>query len=226
MLLVPASDLLIRSLQLLRLPVACSLGVVTTVLLLYLMQSLIDSGEKAFTDLNSGTIVDFVRLKEDPLLQTKRRKPQPPPAPDQPPPPIRQHEMITKVDNPWSSKFVAPLINVNVSNSTAFYSDGEYLPILKVQPNYPHLALKKGMFGWVIVEFTVDDNGRVIDPIVTDNCVTISYPNRTDCYDRPGRIFDKPALAAASKFKYKPKIVDGVAIATTGVRHLISFELN
>lgn len=226
MLIVSQADLLTRSLQLLKIPVALFLGIVTTVFLLYLMQSLIESGEDAITDYDSGRMVDFVRLKEDPVVQTKNRKPKPPPSPDEPPPPIQQQQMLTQIDNAWTTKFTPPPVNVDMSNSANFYSDGEYLPIIKVQPNYPTRALQRGMFGWVIVEFTVDDLGRVIDPTVIENCVDIYTPNKTHCEDRPGRIFDKPALAAASKFKYKPKVVDGKAIETIGVRHLITFELD
>ena len=226
MLLVPASDILTRSLRLLKLPVAVFFGVVTTVLLLYLMQSLIDSGEQAITNSNFGRMVDFVRIKEEPIVQTRKRRPQPPPIPDQPPPPIKQQAMVTELGGARSSKFYAPMVDIAMSATTGFYSDGEYMPILKVLPVYPQWALQRSMFGWVIVEFTVDDIGRVIDPIVIDNCVEFFSHTRTQCTDRPGRIFDKPAMDAAKKFKYKPKIVNGIAIATTGVRHLISFELD
>ena len=39
--------------------------------------------------------------------------------------------------------------------------DGEYLPIVKVQPIYPRRALQRGIQGYVIVEFTVTKNGSV-----------------------------------------------------------------
>lgn len=39
-------------------------------------------------------------------------------------------------------------------------------------------------------------------------------------------MFDKAALAAVAKFKYKPRIVDGRPIATSGVKNMITFELD
>ena len=215
-----------RFLQVLKYPVAVFAATLTTVMLLYLMQYLIDSGEDAITGQDSGRIVDFIRLKEEPALEVKKRKAKQPPLPDEPPPPIAQQVAATTVDSAWTTRFTPPTLNLNMSSTASFHSDGEYLPILKVQPVYPQRALQRGMFGWVVVQFTVDDIGRVIDPIVIENCVEIFTYNRTECLDSPGRIFDKPAIDAAAKFKYKPKIIDGNAIATSGVKHLISFELD
>jgi len=38
-------------------------------------------------------------------------------------------------------------------------------------------------------------------------------------------VFDKSALRAASKFKYKPKVIDGEPVETAGVQNKIIFEL-
>lgn len=42
-------------------------------------------------------------------------------------------------------------------------SDGEYLPIVKVQAAYPRRALQRGIEGYVVVEFTVTKQGSVRD---------------------------------------------------------------
>ena len=47
-----------------------------------------------------------------------------------------------------------------------------------------------------------------------------------EVYILQNRMFDKPALAAVIKFKYKPRVVDGEAIATSGVKNMITFELD
>ena len=50
-------------------------------------------------------------------------------------------------------------VNTSISLSSSGFglapSDGEYLPIVKVQPVYPRRALSRGIEGYVIVEFTV-----------------------------------------------------------------------
>jgi protein TonB len=215
-----------RLLLVLKYPVTFIFGAISTVMLFYLMQYLIDSGESALTESPNLRIVDFIRLKEEPEVQTKKRRPKPPPAPDEPPPEIQQTTADIAIDDSWSARFNAPLAEINMNSNTSFQSDGEYLPILKVQPVYPRNALQRGLFGWVIVEFTVDELGRVVDPIVVESCVESFSPKRLTCENRPGRTFDRAALQAAAKFKYKPKVIDGVPIETAGVRNLITFELN
>ena len=94
---------------------------------------------------------------------------------------------------------------------TAGSADGDYLPIVKVAPVYPRRAVDRGIEGYVIVEFTVTKTGAVRNPRVVE-------------YD-PSTIFNKAALAAALKFKYKPRIVNGEAIEVHGVLNKITFKL-
>jgi periplasmic protein TonB len=89
--------------------------------------------------------------------------------------------------------------------------DGEYLPIVKVAPNYPRRAAAKGIEGYVVVEFTVTSLGTVADPVVVES--------------DPADIFDREALAAVKKFKYKPKVENGKPVDVKGVRNIIRFEL-
>ena len=90
-------------------------------------------------------------------------------------------------------------------------ADGDYLPIVKVAPVYPRRAVDLGIEGYVIVEFTVTKSGSVKDPVV------IEY--------HPSTIFNKAAIAAALKFKYKPRIVNGEPIEVRGVLNKITFKL-
>ncbi len=215
-----------RVLAIVKFPAIFTLGTIVTISLLYLMQYLIASGEEAITGVNSGNMVQFIRIKEDRQVQVKQRRPKPPPEPQEPPPPIKESTDKVAIEDAFTTQFRAPPSDINISNTASFSSDGEYLPILKVQPVYPRAALERGLFGWVLLEFTVDELGRVIDPVIISNCVESYSPSRVSCSDRPGRMFDKAALAAAGKFKYKPRIVDGEAIATAGVKNMVTFELD
>jgi protein TonB len=215
-----------RTLNFFRLPAAFLLSVLVTAMLFYLMQFLIDSGEKALTEGKAGQIVDFTRVKEVAAVETRKRRPKPPPLPDEAPKVIKPTLQADTNPEAWSNRFEAPITDVAVNSSLNFRSDGEYLPILKVQPNYPQRALERGLVGWVVVEFTVDEIGRVIDPIVVDNCVLTWTPELEQCADSPRKTFDKSALSAAARFKYKPKVIDGQAIATVGVRNMITFSLD
>ena len=87
---------------------------------------------------------------------------------------------------------------------------GRYLPLVKVQPQYPPAALKQGRTGWVVVEFTVDKEGYVRDARVAD----ASSP-----------VFRDAALAAARQFRYAPRFEGGKPVATTGVQNRITFDI-
>ena len=90
-------------------------------------------------------------------------------------------------------------------------SDGEYLPIVKVAPQYPRRALTRGIEGYVIIQYTVTKQGTTRDGIVVEA--------------RPAKIFDKAALKSASRYKYKPRVINGSAVEVPGVRTKITFEL-
>ena len=90
-------------------------------------------------------------------------------------------------------------------------TDGEYLPIVKVQPMYPRRAAERGIEGYVLLEFTVTTLGTVENPVIIEE-------------DPPG-YFGRAALTAARKFKYKPKVVNGEPVPVSGVRNLIIFKL-
>ncbi|PTB82172.1 protein TonB, partial [Marinobacter sp. Z-D5-3] len=91
-------------------------------------------------------------------------------------------------------------------------SDGEYLPIVKVQAAYPRRALQRGIEGYVVVEFTVTRQGTVRDPRVVEA--------------EPESIFDQAAMDAVLKFKYKPRVVNGDAVEVEGVQNRITFEID
>ena len=77
-----------------------------------------------------------------------------------------------------------------------------------------HFGSKEGagrMRARVLLEFIVTKTGAVANPVVIEAS--------------PPGIFDRAAINAALKFKYKPKVVDGEPIDVAGVRNRITFEL-
>jgi len=210
-----------------RFSLSALVGVVVTLALFYLMQALIQGADSAITDDKIGNLVDFVRVKQDQELQTKQRKPKKPPPPDEPPPDTPPQDFNVNVDQ---TGFTMSGVNLNIGADVGGggfgISDGEYLPIVKVQPQYPRRALSRGMTGWVIVEFTVTEQGSVASPFVVENCGWIKNArNEGECFDNPNSVFDSAAMKAAAKFKYKPKVIDGVPVETAGVQNKITFEL-
>ncbi len=189
-----------------------ALGAVATFTLFLLMQALIKSDRSPFDDAVQGKIVDFVRLEEDNEIETKVRKPKPPPPPDEPPPDMPEQSFDNSdVSIGVDMGAVNTSVDLNVGGVGGFSSDGEYLPIVKVAPVYPRRAQTRGIEGYVLLEFVVTKTGAVRDPVVVEAS--------------PPGIFDRAAMQAALKFKYKPKVVNGEPIDVAGVRNLITFEL-
>jgi protein TonB len=69
-----------------RYVIAILVSVCITLGLFFLMQSLIQSGGSALTEPPRGSVLDFVRVKQEEAVEKKDRKPQKPPKPETPPP--------------------------------------------------------------------------------------------------------------------------------------------
>ncbi|WP_198674479.1 energy transducer TonB [Idiomarina tyrosinivorans] len=187
-----------------------------TIGLYYLMQSLITGGEGAFSEPPRGSVLDFVRVKQQEQVQQKERKPERPPEPKEPPPEMPQPQMSESVDDSASAAmdFSADISSAaDLGNGLSLQSsDGEYLPIVKVQAMYPRRALQRGIEGYVLVEFTVTPQGSVTNPHVVKA--------------EPEGIFEQAAMDAVLKFKYKPRVVNGEPVAVEGVQNRITFEMS
>ena len=77
--------------------------------------------------------------------------------------------------------------------------DGEVIPLFRIEPVYPRKAARAGKEGWVKVEFTVSKSGTVTEASVVES--------------RPRRIFDRSALKAIRKWRFKPRVADGEAVS-------------
>jgi len=83
--------------------------------------------------------------------------------------------------------------------------------INSVQARYPRTALRRGQQGWVQVQFTVDTDGKVTKARVVDA--------------RPKRVFDRAALNAVDRWKFRPALRNGQPFPVTMSRR-IEFKLN
>lgn len=146
-------------------------------------------------------------------VQRAVEKPQKPVLDDTPPPDVPEQAF----DNVDGGAVVGDLspgdltasLDLSIGSGLSA-SDGEYLPIVKVAPQYPRQALSRKLEGEVIVEYTVTKQGSVRDARVLFS----SDP-----------VFNKAAVESALRYKYKPRVVDGEAVETPGVRTRIRFSL-
>lgn len=201
--------------QLIRIGIAGLVALCITFALFYVMQMLISMGAGDSKSVFDGQSIEFVRLKRDSdILTRKRELPKKEKPPEAPPPPELQ---MSKSDAPSGDTLAiaAPSVDVNPDIGGDLTlgmraTDAERTPIVRVQPQYPMRAQDRGLEGWVFVEFTITTNGSVRDPIVLDA--------------EPPRIFDRAAIRAVKKWKYRPEIVDGVAVEVKN-RTKVVFEM-
>jgi protein TonB len=194
-----------------RYAISIGVGAAVTFGLLFIMQLLIATGRGALTESNTFRVTDFVRVERNEIVERKQDKPEKPPEPEVPP------EMPTPnradaFDNSMAVSMSTPSMNANLNVGGVGFgvSDGEYLPIVKVAPVYPSRALSRGLEGYVIVEFTVTRQGTTRDAVVVESTSTL---------------FERAAVEAALKFKYKPRVIDGEPVEVPGVRNKITFEI-
>ena len=188
-------------------------GVAVTFGLIWLMQFLIASGESALEEKTERHFLDFVRVKRQKITNVEEPKPEKPPKPEQPPPDIPPPSRDDINPNAQTVSVAAPTLGsgTDIAGPGALsYSDGEYLPIVRVAPIYPNRALSRGLEGYVDLMFTVTTAGTTRDPVVTFSTSSL---------------FESAAKKAVLKFKYKPRIVDGKPVEVPGVETRIRFEL-
>jgi len=89
--------------------------------------------------------------------------------------------------------------------------EGDIVPVVVIRPMYPREAAMSGIEGWVKVEFTITETGTVEKPEVIDS--------------DPPRVFNREAIRAILKWKFKPRVVDGVAVERRATQ-VIDFTLD
>lgn len=200
----------------LRYPAATFLGALVSLAVLTLMQSLVTRKNPELKEIQKVSIVDFVRLKRSSEPEVKKRElPSKREKPEAPPP--AQMELSEIPHSGIEPVAVAPPDldgSLDLAGGPALgtaASDADAVPLVRVSPQYPPSAMLRGIEGWVQLEFTITTAGTVRDAKVVEA--------------DPEGYFEKAALNAVARYKYKPKIVDGEPVERPGINLVISFKL-
>jgi len=196
--------------SLVRIVVGGLLAIPVAIGLFYIMQSLVDRDFKQ-EDSKARKIADIV--VPDKVIETNLKEvlPEKIEDPVEPPPDLEPIEFDSDVDMGVVNNAPTTGVTLKLNSSGMSSGDGEYLPIVKVAPIYPRRAQTRGISGYCIVEYTVTKTGSIRDP------------QAVDC--QPSGIFDRASVKAATKFKYKPIVVDGEPIEFAGVQNKFTYEL-
>ncbi|MCY4477951.1 MAG: TonB family protein [Gammaproteobacteria bacterium] len=193
--------------------VALAIGSFAALSLLWVMQFLIATGQAAITEALDARFVDFVRVKREETVEQKEEKPERPPEVDDQPPDLPQQDMDNSdFDSAVAVSVPNPNMDVGLDSELGDFSlaEGDYLPIVKVAPMYPRRAQSRGLEGYCDLQFTVTPLGTTADVSVIE-CTS--------------SLFERASVQALLKFKYKPRVVNGTAIAVPGLRHRITFQI-
>ena len=174
------------------------------------MHSLIDR-EFENPEVKNTKIADLLQPDEDIQLETATRKPEKVEDPEEPPPEMDMVQIDLNMDTNIENNAPLATVDLNINTTGMSSGDGEYLPIVKVAPIYPRRAQTRGITGYCIVEYTVTTSGAIRDPVAVD------------C--QPQGVFEKASVKAATKFKYKPRVVDGEPIEVAGVQNKFTYSL-
>lgn len=145
--------------------------------------------------------IRFGPVEIPPELPDDIRKPPPePPTLTEPPrtPPIeipdptREPPVVDDFD-PKGPGLPGPGPGMPVGPASA--PSGDVVPLVTVRPIYPRMAAAKNQEGRVLVEFTISELGLVGNPRVIES--------------DPRGVFDRAALRAIQKWKFKPYVVEG-----------------
>ncbi|WP_417446963.1 energy transducer TonB [Kangiella sp.] len=195
---------------------ASVLALIVTCALILLMSQLITSNAEV------PQRESVVQLTETPLPPEKTRTNRRPPEP-QPPAvapsagdalPLRPSTVDTRelptVDMP-PVEIAFEGSPIGAFSAPELVQSNSAMPLYQAQPNYPMIAASQGIEGWVLLQYDVDTSGTLSNIKVVDA--------------QPRRTFDREAVAALKKWKFKPAMDNGQPMSVKGQTVKIEFNL-
>ena len=143
---------------------------------------------------------------------------------DKPEPIVDDTEVVENIPDRQINLSDGPSLNIErasieidtglqMSQASISATDGDYLPLVAIAPQYPTRAAQRAIEGWCLVAFTVNGLGNVEEETI----VVVDA--------EPESIFDRSSVRAAARFKFQPRVVDGQGVPVEGVQYLFRYEL-
>jgi protein TonB len=106
-------------------------------------------------------------------------------------------------------EFEAPQLNSDSVNFSV--SDRDAQPLVRIEPQYPMRAAERGVEGSCWVRFDVTPDGT---------------PTNINIYQCDSSLFERASVRAVERWRYNPKVEDGVPVARRGVETRFDFQLS
>ena len=178
------------------------------------MNGMVTSKGNQNANLGEETVIDFIRLKQDSDSRTKKREKKQPPKPKKPPMPPQQ----TAKQNTPMKQIAMRMPNITPDLSLANksllgdaqigmgFGDGDVIPLVRMPAQYPAKAKRRNIEGFVKARLEVNALGTVDSVEVVES--------------KPKGVFERSAIRALYKYKFKPQMIDGKPQAQTVIQTL------
>ena len=202
-----------------RLLLALPASLLISVSLFSFMAWMVDKGNQRAPEASEALRFDMVMVENEADVQRRQRSVPEQPEPPQAPEPMDLSQADTQME-PMSQMTPVSALGLNTAlegiaisapNLKGTMGNQQALPLYRVDPRYPSKALKRRVEGYVIMRFTIDATGRPKDIEVIEA--------------EPQRMFEREAIRALKKWKYQPKVEDGVSIEQYGQTAKVEFKL-
>lgn len=192
-------------------PISFLMAILVTLGLICAMYALIKLDEPTLEKEESLNLPDFQPTPRNEDVQTITPKPPKPELLAEQPDIPDAKVVPDRVD--VNSNLALGAVKVGINRDLAGFnsSDGEYLPVFRAPPIFPRRALERGICGWVELTYTVTSAGTTRDAVVTASS---------------SKMFERNAVKAANKYKYKPRQIGGKPVDVPGVPIRIKFEVD
>lgn len=179
----------------------CSIFVTASIFAV--MNTMVSSDGEGNVQQGSQTVIDFVRLKQDSESRIKEREKKEPPKPKKPPIPPQQ----TAQQNTPMKQIAMRMPNISPDLSLANksllgdaqvgmgFGDGDVIPLVRMPAQYPSKAKRRNIEGFVKARLEVNAQGTVDSVEIVEA--------------KPRGVFERSAIRALYKYKFKPQMIDG-----------------
>ena len=185
-------------------------AILANLLLLLCMQSLVTRAVQSYPSGPPALFIQFIEPPPPaPELTPEPEAAEPPPPPKERPPPLPNLRASLPTSAPRQAPRLAPPPPLPIPGGLPYL--GEYQPplpqaaparaaetpraapqpTLRIPPLYPLRARREGIAGRVLVEFQVDEQGRVQDARVLEA--------------EPEGVFERAVLSVLPRWRYDPK---------------------
>ncbi len=200
---------------------AALLGLGATLALFWLMARMVAGGNMELPKTDAARLVEFVRLKPRPKPPPPTRREPPKPPEKEPPPPkpalatprpvttVSPDIEIPALDVPVSQRLRGSLLT-GIEVAPAAAPASRVIPLVRIPPRYPIRARMRRIEGWVKLEFTITPEGTVKDIRVVEA--------------HPEGVFERAAVEAIARWKFKPLTIDGRPVEQRAVQ-VLEFKL-